>query len=122
MTDPIEPAGVDASGLRERLPNKPEAPQKAESAETAQQAVRALNEQEQADGKEEKDRKTYGRTLDGKGEYFQCSPILGVERASFLRSDTLGRPRKTIDPEPSSLAILLPIELFNTSNADTPYA
>ncbi|KAF2164899.1 hypothetical protein M409DRAFT_24802 [Zasmidium cellare ATCC 36951] len=65
MTDANEPAGVDASGLRERLPNKPEAPQKALSVETAQQAVRALNEQEQAEGKDEKDRKTYGRTLDG---------------------------------------------------------
>lgn len=102
MTDSNEPAGVDASGLRERLPNKPEAPQKAKSVETAQQAVRALNEQEQADGKDEKDRKTYGRTLDGTGEYFQCSPRLGLERASAF-SDTLGRPLKPNEP---SLTIL----------------
>lgn len=121
MNDATEPAGVDASGLRERLPNKPEAPQKAESVETAQQAVRALNQQEQADGKEEKDRKTYGRTLEGTGEYFQCSPKDGVKRASFLRSDTLGRSRKPIKPEPSLLAILQPTMLFNTSSADTPH-
>ena len=93
-----EPNGVDASGLRERLPNKPEAPQKALSVETAQEAVRALNEQEQAEGKDEKDRKTYGRTLDGTGEYSQqCSPRHGVERTSFCRSDTLGRSRKPIE-------------------------
>lgn len=121
MNELTEPAGVDASGLRERLPNKPEAPQKAESVETAQQAVRALNEQEQADGKEEKDRKTYGRTLEGTGEYFQCSPRHGVKRASSLRSDTLGRSRKPIEPEPSSLAIIQPTMLFNTSSADPPH-
>lgn len=61
-------AGVDASGLRERLPQKPEAPIKASSPETAQDAVRKLNDDEQKENKEEKDRKTYGRTPDGTGE------------------------------------------------------
>lgn len=60
--------GVDASGLRERLPQKPEAPIKASSPETAQDAVRKLNDDEQKENKEEKDRKTYGRTPDGTGK------------------------------------------------------
>lgn len=89
MTDSNDAAGVDANGLRERLPNKPEAPQKAQSVETAQEAVRALNEQEQAGDKDEKDRKTYGRTPDGTGEYFQCSPRHGVERASVVSSEAI---------------------------------
>ncbi|TKA83150.1 Phosphatidylethanolamine N-methyltransferase [Friedmanniomyces simplex] len=57
--------GVDASGLRERLPQQPDAPQKAESVETAQEAVRALNDNEAKEGKDEKDKRTFGRTLDG---------------------------------------------------------
>ena len=61
--------GVDASGLRERLPQKPDAPIKAESVETAQDAVKQLNDQEQREDKDEKDKKTYGRTADGTGEY-----------------------------------------------------
>lgn len=59
--------GVDASGLRERLLQKPDAPQQA-SPETAHEAVKALNRQEANNGKDEKDRKTFGRTPDGTGE------------------------------------------------------
>jgi len=62
-------AGVDASGLRERLPQQPETPQKAESTETAQEAVRTLNEDESRKGKDDKDKKAYGRTPDGIGAY-----------------------------------------------------
>ena len=65
--------GIDTSGLRERLPQKPDAPVKAESIETAQDAVKQLNQQEQREDKLEKDKKTYGRTPDGTGEYTMCS-------------------------------------------------
>ena len=69
MSQPNGIHGIDASGLRERLPQNPDTPQKAESAETAQEAVKQLNEQESKEGKDEKDKKTYGRTPDGTGEY-----------------------------------------------------
>ena len=67
MGEPNGTTGIDASGLRERLPQKPDAPQKAESVETAQEAVRKLNDQEQEKGKDEKNTRTYGRTPDGTG-------------------------------------------------------
>lgn len=60
--------GVDASGLRERLVQKPDAPQKALSVETAQDTVKHLNDQEAKQDKDEKDKKTYGRTADGTSE------------------------------------------------------
>ncbi|KAK5165106.1 phosphatidylethanolamine N-methyltransferase [Saxophila tyrrhenica] len=65
MSQPEGSTGIDAGGLRERLPQKPDAPQKAESAETAQEAVRQLNEEEVKKGKDEKNTRTYGRTPDG---------------------------------------------------------
>ncbi|SMR61586.1 unnamed protein product [Zymoseptoria tritici ST99CH_3D1] len=65
MTEVAQSLGVDASGLRERLAQQPDAPQKASSVETAHETVRALNEQEAKGGKDEKERKTYGRTPDG---------------------------------------------------------
>jgi hypothetical protein len=74
MTAAQQSLGVDASGLRERLTQQPDAPQKASSLESAHETVRTLNEQEAKGDKDEKDRKTYGRTPDGTGEYFQCSP------------------------------------------------
>ena len=69
MSQPNGHPGIDASGLRERLPQNPDTPQKAESVETAQKAVHELNEQEKKDDKEEKQKKTFGRTPDGTGEY-----------------------------------------------------
>ncbi|KAK4574683.1 phosphatidylethanolamine N-methyltransferase [Recurvomyces mirabilis] len=57
--------GIDTSGLRERLPQNPDIPQKAASTETAQRAVRQLNDQEAQGGKDEKDKRTFGRTPDG---------------------------------------------------------
>lgn len=61
-------AGLDASGLRERLPKQTDAPLQAESVETAQDVVKQLNRQEEEQGKDEKEKKTYGRTPDGTGE------------------------------------------------------
>ena len=66
-------AGIDASGIRERLPRSPEAPKSpeaptpTESVQTAQDAVKALNDQEARQGKDEKEQKTFGRTPDGTG-------------------------------------------------------
>lgn len=73
MGDPSPAPGVDASGLRERLPKKPDSPVQAESVETAQDAVKQLNDQEAKGNKDEKERKTFGRTSDGTGEYLVCS-------------------------------------------------
>ena len=73
MGDPSTPPGLDTSGLRERLPQKKDTPLQAESAEAAENAVRQLNEQEEKEDKDEKFKKTYGRTLDGTGEYLVYS-------------------------------------------------
>lgn len=75
MSESTGTAGIDAGGLRERLPQQPDAPQKATSVETAQDAVRQLNSQEE--GKDEKDKRTYGRTPDGTGEYLVYSQPAG---------------------------------------------
>lgn len=72
MGDP-SPLGIDTSGLRERLPQKPDEPIQAESLDAAQDAVKQLNEQEAKGDKEEKHKKTYGRTPDGTGEYWVYS-------------------------------------------------
>jgi hypothetical protein len=61
--------GVNVEGLRERLPHQLEAPVKAENVNAAQDAVKVLNEQQASEGKDEKDKKTFGRTPDGTGAY-----------------------------------------------------
>lgn len=87
MEDARSRPGIDANGLRERLPNKPDAPQQAESLESVQAAVRALNAKEQQEEKEEKEKKTYGRTPDNTGEFsvapMKDSPCSLVRFASF---------------------------------------
>ena len=80
MSLPNGTPGIDASGLRERLPQKPDQPQKAESVETAQKAVHQLNEQEKSADKDEKHKKTFGRTPDGTGEYSLYSGPAGLAR------------------------------------------
>lgn len=117
---------VDASGLRERLLQKPDAPQQASSAESAHEAVKELNTREANNGKDEKDKKTYGRTPDGTGEYFQCSPRHGVGRAdgtaaatrttvkSYLLVRQVNRKRK-LPPKPTARARLQNLFL-NPSN------
>ncbi|KAK1812660.1 phosphatidylethanolamine N-methyltransferase [Friedmanniomyces endolithicus] len=65
MSELVGEAGVDVNGLRERLPQHHEAPHEAESVETAQEAVKTFNEDESKKGKDDKDKKTYGRTPDG---------------------------------------------------------
>ncbi|PPJ56586.1 hypothetical protein CBER1_01799 [Cercospora berteroae] len=58
-------SAAENGGLRERLTQKPDAPLKAPSIETASETVKALNREEEKTNKDEKDKKTYGRTLDG---------------------------------------------------------
>ena len=85
MSQPDGAPGIDASGLRERLPQRPEAPQKAESVETAQDAVKQLNEQESKQDKDEKEKKTFGRTPDGTGMYQRAAPCLSYFTESIQR-------------------------------------
>ncbi|KAK3721048.1 phosphatidylethanolamine N-methyltransferase [Vermiconidia calcicola] len=65
MDQPNGTAGADTSVLKEKLPQQPDTPQKALSIETAEAAVKQLNEQESKEDKDEKHKKTFGRTLDG---------------------------------------------------------
>lgn len=73
--------GVNVEGLRERLPHQPEAPVKAKNVDVAQDAVKVLNEQQASEEKDEKDKKTFGRTPDGTGAYTR--PLNG-SRASHV--------------------------------------
>lgn len=68
---------MNMDGLRERLPHRPESPVKAENADVAQEAVQVLNEQEAGQEKDEKDKKTYGRTPDGTGAYTTIPSLCG---------------------------------------------
>ena len=88
MADPNGADGVvDASGLRERLPQNPEAPQKAASEQTAQEAVRSLNDSEAKEDKAEKDKRTFGRTLDGTGAYPRASAGVPCGRRIYDEND-----------------------------------
>ena len=80
MDQPNGTAGVDTSVLKEKLPQQPDTPQKALSIETAEAAVKQLNEQESKEDKDEKHKKTFGRTLDGTGEYTLYSRPTGLAR------------------------------------------
>lgn len=62
--------GLGTGTLRERLPHDPATPQHAQSSETAQATVKALNDEEDKAGKDEKEKKTYGRTPDGTGAFY----------------------------------------------------
>jgi hypothetical protein len=69
MSSANDGLGVNVEGLRERLPQQAEAPIKAENTQAASDAVKALNEKEAGEQKDEKDKKTFGRTPDGTGAY-----------------------------------------------------
>jgi phosphatidylethanolamine N-methyltransferase len=58
-------ASVEQSGLRERTSEKP---QQLDTADEARQRVLELNERE--DSKDDKEKRTYGRTPDGTGKCF----------------------------------------------------
>lgn len=81
MTEPNGSAGLDVSGLRERLTQKPDAPRQGLSIETASNTVKELNREEEQNGKSDRDKKTYGRTLDGTGESSWSARQKLIERA-----------------------------------------
>ena len=60
--DVNSPNGND---LRKRLPKNPAIPQKADSVDAARQAVMEMNLEEEHADKDEKEKRTYGRTPDG---------------------------------------------------------
>lgn len=69
MTD-LNPNGTpNGSELRQRLPNDPAIPRQAESLENARETVMSMNTAEEKADKNEKDKKTYGRTPDGTGMF-----------------------------------------------------
>jgi len=69
MSSANDGLGVNTEGLRERLAQQAEAPVKTGNVHTASDAVKTLNEKEAGDQKDEKDKKTFGRTPDGTGAY-----------------------------------------------------
>lgn len=97
--------GANMEGLRERLPHQPEAPIKAENVDVAQDAVKVLNEQEAGQNKQEKDKKTFGRTPDGTGAYtiplngFQASKVWD---SSFTVASETSPPKRARTCLPSS--------------------
>lgn len=85
--------GVNVDGgLRERLPHQPEAPVKAANINAAQEAVKVLNEQQAKEEKDEKDKKTFGRTPDGTGAYNIPSPFNGC-RVEHVWDSKVSRSR-----------------------------
>jgi hypothetical protein len=106
--------GLNVEGLRERLPQQPEAPVKAENVDVAQDAVKELNEQQASEQKDEKDKKTFGRTPDGTGAYTR--PSFNGHRASYgwdseytVASETSPQPElPCLVPTFFPLTILMP--------------
>ena len=87
----LDNPAASANGLRERLPAQDPTSDVPQKSETAQEAVRALNEQESNDDKDEKDKKTYGRTPDGTGASF-IPAFPGPLVASLWNIDGLPHP------------------------------
>lgn len=58
---------LDNQELRHRLPQQPQVPRQAESSDAARNAVMELNAAEERADTDERDKKTYGRTPDGRG-------------------------------------------------------
>ena len=85
--------GSNAEGLRERLPHQPKAPTKVDSVDTAQDTVKVLNEQQASEKKDEREKKTFGRTPDGTGAYTR--PSFNGFRASHVWDSKYTIPSKT---------------------------
>lgn len=75
---------VSSAQVRERLPQNPEQPQQVASTEEARKAVRQLNDQEAS--KNDKDKRTYGRTPDGTGAFPDQTACRGIKLADFLEN------------------------------------
>lgn len=65
MSDLPATPHLDPEGLRERS-----VPQRTKTADEARKAVIELNDVEEKSNKDEKDKKTFGRTPDGTGECY----------------------------------------------------
>ena len=104
--------GVNVDGLRERLPHHPEAPVKAANVNAAQDAVKVLNEEQASEEKDDKDKKTFGRTPDGTGAYNIPSSSNGcrVEHVWDSKDTYSSKPNKPT--RLSSLACFFPSTLF----------
>jgi hypothetical protein len=103
--------GVNVDGLRERLPHQPEAPVKAANVNAAQDAVKVLNEQQAGEEKDEKDKKTFGRTPDGTGAY--NIPSSNGYRAEHVWDSNYTYSNKPNKPtRSSSLACLIPSSIL----------
>ena len=81
--------GLGVKGLRERLPHQPEAPVKTENTQAASDAVKTLNEKEAGERKDEKDKKTFGRTPDGTGAYKTDTLPRRIERLDSNARDSI---------------------------------
>lgn len=101
--------GVNVDGLRERLPHQPEAPVKAANVNAAQDAVKVLNEQQAKEEKDEKDKKTFGRTPDGTGAYTIPPMAVGPSMCGIASIHTAQASKQASKQnKPSSLACLVP--------------
>jgi hypothetical protein len=74
------PPGLSAENLRKRI-----VPIQARSEVEARNAVLELNAREERTTKEEKDRKTFGRTPDGTGRTSRTIAVYNLDRAGFRR-------------------------------------
>ena len=84
MSSTAHDGTMGADGLRSRLPNDPANPRQATSTESAQAAVKTLNDEEEKTGKAEHEKRTYGRTPDGKGALNHTSIHIRFEKRTIL--------------------------------------
>jgi hypothetical protein len=108
MSSANDGLGVNMEGLRERLPQQAETPVKADNEQSASDAVKALNEKEAGEQKDEKDKKTFGRTPDGTGAYKTDTLPRWIERLddSNARGSIYTITRKAENAcKPSSLLV-----------------
>jgi hypothetical protein len=104
--------GVNVDGLRERLPHQPEAPVKAANVNAAQDAVKVLNDQQAKEEKDEKDKKTFGRTPDGTGAYSIPSSSHGCRGEHVWDSKYTYSSKQNKPTRSSSLTCLITRSLF----------
>jgi len=88
MSSTAHDGTMGADGLRSRLPHDPANPQQATSTESAQAAVKTLNDEEEKTGKAEHEKRTYGRTPDGKGALNHTNIHLRSEKHTILVSES----------------------------------
>lgn len=91
MAETSQDAGaVEDAELRRRLPQQPAVPQQAHSVDAARQAVVDLNNAEEHAEKDEKEKRTYGRTPNGTGMPHPDLPHPSPRRVSHSRMHDRG--------------------------------